>query len=239
MTFPSPLERGVLVRRYKRFLADVVLDGGEAATVHVPNSGSMMGLTAPGSTVWLSRSTDPKRKLALTLEMIRPPDGPLVGVNTMRTNRIAETAIRDGLIPELTGYDRLRREVRYDHDSRIDLLLEEDDGRPPAYVEVKNVTLSRAAGLVEFPDAVTTRGAKHLAALERVVQSGGRAVMLFIAQRGDGDRFATADDIDPTYGAALRRAASQGVEVLCYSYDLTPAAIRLNRRIPWRDGDRG
>lgn len=238
MAFPSPLERGTLVRRYKRFLADVVLDGGEATTVHVPNSGSMMGLTAPGSAVWLSRSTDPKRKLALTLEMVRPPDGPLVGVNTMRTNRLAEAAVRDGLIPELTGYDRLRREVRYDHDSRIDLLLEHD-GRPPAYVEVKNVTLSRAPGLIEFPDAVTARGAKHLAALERVIQAGGRAVMLFIAQRGDGDRFATADDIDPTYGAALWRAASQGVEILCYAYDLTPATIRLSRRIPWPDGDRG
>lgn len=227
MIFPAPLERGILIRRYKRFLADVVLADGSETTVHVPNSGSMLGMNMPGLPVWLSRSADPKRKLPLTLEMVQLPTG-LVGVNTMRPNRLAEAAIGDSVIPELTGYDVVRREVRYDSDSRIDLLLGHPD-RAPAYVEVKNVTLSRSAGLAEFPDCVTARGAKHLAALERVVEAGGRAVMLFIAQRGDCDRFVTADDLDPAYGAALRRAEASGVEVLCYDCHLTPETIRLNR----------
>lgn len=231
MIFPAPLERGTLIRRYKRFLADVLLQDGTETTLHVPNSGSMLTLNAPGLTVWVSRSPDPKRKLPLTLEMVELPTG-LVGVNTMRPNRLAEAAIREGRIPELTGYDVIRREVRYDSDSRIDLLLEHP-GRSPAYVEVKNVTLSRQPGLAEFPDCVTARGAKHLGALERVIQAGGRAVMLFIAQRGDCDRFTTADDLDPAYGAALSRAAAEGVEVLCYDCHLTPETIRLNRPLGW------
>lgn len=227
MIFPAPLERGILIRRYKRFLADVLLNDGTETVVHVPNSGSMLTLNAPGLPVWLSRSADPKRALPLTLEMVELETG-LVGVNTMRPNRLAEAAIRDGLIPELTGYDVLRREVRYDADSRIDLLLQHP-GRAPAYVEVKNVTLSREPGLAEFPDCVTARGAKHLGALERVVQAGGRAVMLFIAQRGDCHRFQTADDLDPTYGAALKRAEANGVQVLAWACDLSPTAIRVAR----------
>ncbi len=227
MRFNSPLERAVLIRRYKRFLADVILADGTETTVHVPNSGSMLTLDAPGLPVWLSRSADPKRKLALTLEMVELPTG-LVGVNTLRPNRLAEEAIGEGVIPALTGYDRIRREVRYDVDSRIDLLLEAE-GRPSAFVEVKNVTLSRVPGLLEFPDCVTARGAKHLGALERVVAAGGRAVMLFVAQRNDGDRFATADDLDPAYGAALRRARAAGVEVLVWACRLTPDEARLER----------
>ena len=223
MIFPAPLERGILIRRYKRFLADVMLKDGTETTIHVPNSGSMLTLNTPGLPVWVSRSPDPKRKLPLTLEMVELPTG-LVGVNTMRPNRLAETAIRDGIIPELAGHDVIRREVRYDSDSRIDLLLEHPD-RSPTYVEVKNVTLSREPGLAEFPDCVTARGAKHLGALERVVEAGGRAVMLFIAQRDDCDRFQTADDLDPAYGAALRRAEAAGVEILVRACDLSPQAI--------------
>lgn len=227
MNFPAPLERGTLIRRYKRFLADVMLEDGSETTVHVPNSGSMLGMNMPGLPVWLSRSADPKRKLPLTLEMVELPTG-LVGVNTMRPNRLAEAAIRDGMIPELTGYDVIRREVRYDTGSRIDLLLEHPD-RAPAYVEIKNVTLSREPGLAEFPDCVTARGAKHLGALERAVEAGGRGVMLFIAQRGDCGRFVTADDLDPAYGAALRRAEASGVEVLAWDCDLCPQGIRIGR----------
>lgn len=230
MRFNSPLERAVLIRRYKRFLADVALADGTEATAHVPNSGSMLTLDAPGLPVWLSRSNDAKRKLPLTLEMVELPTG-LVGVNTMRPNRLAEAAIADGVIPALAGYDRIRREVRYDLDSRIDLLLEAD-GRAPAYVEVKNVTLSRAPGLMEFPDCVTARGAKHLGALERVVAAGGRAVMLFVVQRGDGDRFATADDLDPAYGAALRRARAAGVEAMAWACRITPRDVALDRPLP-------
>lgn len=231
MIFPSPLHRAVLLRRYKRFLADVRLEDGTETTVHVPNPGAMLGLTTPGSPVWLSRSPDPKRKLPLTLELIEA-DGGLVGVNTMHPNRIAEAAIAAGAVPELTGYAGLTREVRYDIDSRIDLLLT-DPERGPAYVEIKNVHFLRRPGLVEFPDCRTTRGVKHLKALERVVEAGGRAVMLFVVQRMDGEAFTTADDLDPAYGPALRAAAAAGVEVLCYACHVSPEQIRLGRRLPW------
>ena len=241
MRFKSPLERGTLIRRYKRFLADVTLADGSETTVHVPNPGAMLGLTEPGLPVWMSRSPDPKRKLPLTLEMIDLPGAGLVGVNTMNPNRIGEVALADDLIPELGGYPILRREVRYDENSRIDILLQGGDGRgglapdrPSAWVEIKNVHFSRAPGLAEFPDCRTERGVKHLKALERVVDAGDRAVMLFILQRMDCAAFTTADDIDKAYGPALRDAASHGVEVLCYSCHLTPEAIRLDRAIPWR-----
>lgn len=237
MRFKSPLERGTLIRRYKRFLADVVLADGTETTIHVPNPGAMLGLTEAGLPVWMSRSPDPKRKLPLTLEMVELPETGLVGVNTMNPNRIAEIAIADGAVPELAGYPILRREVRYDENSRIDILLQGDPDaltRPSCWVEIKNVHFSRVPPLAEFPDCRTERGVKHLKALERVVQAGGRAVMLFVVQRMDCDAFTTADDIDRAYGPALRLAASQGVEVLCYSCHLTPEAIRLDRALPWR-----
>ena len=237
MRFKSSLERGTLIRRYKRFLADVVLAEGGETTIHVPNPGAMPGLTEPGLPVWMSRSPDPKRKLPLTLEMIDLPGAGLVGVNTMNPNRIAELAIAGGMVPELTGYPILRREVRYDENSRIDILLQSDPDalqRPSAWVEIKNVHFSRRPPLAEFPDCRTERGVKHLKALERVVDAGDRAVMLFVIQRMDCDAFTTADDIDRAYGPALREAASRGVEVLCYSCHLTPEAIRLDRAIPWR-----
>lgn len=237
MRFKSPLERGTLIRRYKRFLADVVLKDGAETTIHVPNPGAMLGLTEPGLPVWMSRSPDPRRKLPLTLEMIDLPDAGLVGVNTMNPNRIGEAAISRGAIPELTGYQILRREVRYDENSRIDILLQTDPDflqRPSCWVEIKNVHFSRTPGLAEFPDCRTERGVKHLKALERVVRAGGRAVMLFIVQRMDCGAFTTADDIDRAYGPALREAASQGVEVLCYSCHLTLEAIQLDRALPWR-----
>ena len=237
MRFKSPLEHGTLIRRYKRFLADVALPDGSQTTVHVPNPGAMLGLTAPGLPVWLSRSLDPKRKLPLTLEAVLLPDAGPVGVNTLNPNRIAEAAIPRGEIPELVGYPILRREVRYDENSRIDILLQSDPDalqRPSCWVEIKNCHFSRTPPLAEFPDCNTVRGVKHLKALERVVQAGGRAVMLFIVQRIDCDSFTTADDIDRAYGPALRDAASRGVEVLCYSCHLSSEAIRLDRALPWR-----
>lgn len=237
MRFKSPLERGTLIRRYKRFLADVTMADGTETTIHVPNPGAMLGLTEPGLTVWMSRSPDPKRKLPLTMEMLDLPGAGLVGVNTLNPNRIGETALAADAIPELTGYPILRREVRYDENSRIDILLQSDPDalqRPSAWVEIKNVHFSRKSGLAEFPDCRTERAVKHLKALERVVDAGGRAVMLFIVQRMDCTEFATADDIDKSYGPALRQAASHGVEVLCYSCHLTPEAIRLDRALPWR-----
>ena len=237
MRFTSALERGTLIRRYKRFLADVVLEDGTETTIHVPNPGAMLGLTAPGLPVWMSRSPDPKRKLPLTLEMVELPDAGLVGVNTMNPNRIAEAAIARGEVAELAGYPALRREVRYDENSRIDILLQSDIHameRPSAWVEIKNCHFSRQAGLAEFPDCNTVRGVKHLKALERVVDAGGRAVMLFVIQRMDCEAFTTADDIDRAYGPALRDAAAHGVEVLCYDCHLTTEAIGLRRPVPWR-----
>jgi sugar fermentation stimulation protein A len=232
MQFQQRLTRGTLLRRYKRFFADVRLEDGREVTAHVPNPGAMLGLNQPGLSVRLAWSSDPKRKLAWTLEMIEAGGG-LIGVNTLHPNRLAEEAIRAGRIGELDGYAELRREVRYDTDSRIDILLAAP-GRPPAYVEVKNCHLQRQPGLAEFPDCVTTRGVKHLKALERVAADGGRAVMLFVIQRMDCDVFDTADDLDRAYGPALRQAAARGVEVLCYACHLSEDGIVLERPVPWR-----
>lgn len=216
MRFSAPLVEGRLVRRYKRFLSDVELHTGEMVTAHCANPGSMLGLTTPGSRVWLSRSDNPKRKLAFSWELIEVDLGrgaTLVGINTSSPNGAVASAIQNDLIPELTGYASLRREVRYGGNSRIDILLE-DEARPPCYVEIKNVHLMREAGLAEFPDSVTARGAKHLAALSQMAAASARAVMVYFVQRGDADAFALAEDIDPTYAAAFRAAAASGVEAL-------------------------
>lgn len=232
MRFPSPLVRGRLIRRYKRFFVDVDLDEGGVTTAHVPNPGAMLGLKDPGQAVWLSASDDPKRKLRHTLELVEHHGAP-VGVNTMNPNRLAAEAITAGLVPELAGYARLRREVSYDGDSRIDILLE-DDARPPCWVEVKNSHFLREPGVSEFPDCVTVRGVKHLKALERRVEAGERAVMFFVVQRSDCTQFDTADDIDQTYGPALREAARSGVEVLAWGCMLSPEAVVLDRPLVWR-----
>lgn len=233
MDFPTPLIRGQLVSRYKRFFADVALDaGGAALTVHCPNPGAMLGLNAPGLAVWLSRSDDPKRKLAHTLELVEVGGG-LVGVNTLHPNRIAAEAIAEGLIPELSGYPALRREAKYGENSRVDLVLEAP-GRPPCFVEVKNCHLLRGGALAEFPDSVTSRGLKHLGDLAREARAGARAVMLFVIQRADCTHFSAAADIDPAYAAGLAAAARAGVEVLCYDCDISSTRIRLSRRLPWR-----
>jgi sugar fermentation stimulation protein A len=232
MRFPQPLRRGRLVSRYKRFSADVVLDDEGPVTAHVANSGKMLGLLDPGNVCWVSRSEIATRKLPWTVELIEEPSGALVGVNTMLPNRIAAEAIVAGAIAELAGYPVLRREVRYGANSRIDILLE-DDNRPPAWVEVKNVHLLRRPGLYEFPDCVTARGLKHLGELGERAEAGDRAVMLFCVQRGDGAAFETAPDCDPAYARGLLEAAHRGVEVLCYDCSVAPDGITLRRRVPW------
>ncbi|MEZ5842301.1 MAG: DNA/RNA nuclease SfsA [Hyphomicrobiaceae bacterium] len=234
MLFPSPLRRGRLVKRYKRFLADVVLDTGESVTATCPNTGSMMGLTEPGSVVWLSESDSPTRKYRHTWEMVEADlgKGPsLVGINTGHPNKLVAEAIEAGRIANLKGYPLLRREQKYGVNSRIDLLLE-CARKGLCYVEIKNVHMMRRAGLAEFPDSVTERGAKHLGELAAMVTAGHRAVMLFLIQRSDAKRLSLARDVDATYGAAFDRAVAAGVEVMAYRCRISPEEIAVERQVP-------
>jgi sugar fermentation stimulation protein A len=231
MILPSPLLSGRLVRRYKRFFSDVLLKDGQAVTAHCPNTGTMLGVAEPDSEVWLSVSDNPKRKLPYTWELVRA-DGALVGINPLNANRVVSGALETGAVPGVDQYGSIRREVRYGEGSRVDFLLSEP-GLPDCYVEVKNVHLARQNGLAEFPDAVTARGAKHLAELARVKAAGSRALMLFLVQREDCDRFQVAEDIDPAYGAALGAAVEAGVEVLCLACQVSLTDITVVRRIPF------
>ncbi len=226
-----------LVRRYKRFLCDAILEEtGERITASTPNTGSMMGLLDEGNRIWLSVSDDPKRKYAHRWELVEvsgPAGAALVGLNTALPNALAAEAIGAGLIPDLAGYSAIRREVRYGEEkSRIDLLLE-DDGKPPVYVEVKNVTLSRRAGVAEFPDAVTARGAKHLRELARMARSGrARAAMIYLVQRTDAEVFTLAEDIDPAYKAEWLKARDAGVVMLAVSCAISPREITVRNLLP-------
>jgi len=231
MEFASPLIRGTLVQRYKRFLADVRLDDGSFVTATCPNTGTMLGLTDPGMTIHLSRSDSPTRKYAHTWEMTDRPGFGLIGINTGRPNSLVEKAINAGLIESLTGYDGIRREVKYGTNSRIDLLLEKD-GRPPCYVEVKNVTLYRKPKLAEFPDCPTERGTKHLAELAAMVKAGHRAVMVYCIQGGGAEAFALTPDIDPIYDNAFRKARAQGVEAIAVTCHVGLERISVTGTVP-------
>ncbi len=219
MKFSAPLVSGRLVKRYKRFLADVLLDqDGAAITAHCANPGSMLGLKDPGSRVWLSLSDNPNRKLKYSWEVIEA-DGALVGINTAHPNGLVEEALQDGRIPELAGFDSLKREVKYGKNSRIDILLEGGDGAK-TYVEVKNVHLMRQPGFAEFPDSVTSRGAKHLGELADMVGEGHRAAMVFLVQRPDCGTLGLAADLDPAYAAAFAAARAAGVEAYAIGCDV-------------------
>jgi sugar fermentation stimulation protein A len=231
MEFAQPLLRGRLLRRYKRFLVDIALDGGETITAHTPNTGSLRTCLEPGAEAWVSRSDNPKRKLAYTWELVRAGGG-LVGVNTSLANRLAEEAIRAGRIPELDGYATVRREVRYGERSRVDLLLC-DGPQPPCWVEIKNVSMG-LDGEAAFPDAVSARATRHMGELAAQVRAGQRAAVLFAVQRMDCTRFRPADEIDPAYGVALRRAAAAGVAVLAWRAEVSPRAIALAAPLPVR-----
>ncbi len=234
MKFSSKLVKGTLVKRYKRFLADVRLEDGTVITATCPNTGSMMGLTVPGICVWLSVSDNPKRKYAHTWEMLDLEfDGRAarVGINTGNPNKIVTEAIRGGAVAELRGYENLRNEVKYGINSRIDVLLE-DAERPPCYVEVKNVHLLRKPGIAEFPDSVTERGTKHLREMANMVAEGARSVMLYLIQRDDAESLGFAADIDPTYVESLEWAISNGVEAIAYSCKLDENGIELDRAVP-------
>jgi len=227
MKFDDTLVQGKLIKRYKRFLADVELQDGSVVTAHCANSGSMMGLKEPGYPVYLSPNRNPKAKLDWRWEMVDVGSS-LVGINTSRPNHIVEEAIRTESVKELRGYENIRREVKYGQNSRIDLLLE---GPGLCYVEVKNVTLSDGEAAL-FPDAVTARGTKHLNELMDMVAEGHRAVMFYLVQRSDCTSFAPADKIDPTYASTLREAVRAGVEIVCYSCDLTPEKIEVAKPLP-------
>ena len=231
MEFSCPLIPGKLIRRYKRFLADVELQDGREATAHCANPGAMLGLNSPGMRVWLEPNDDPKRKLKFAWKLVELPSGAMAGIDTGVPNKVVGEALRDGTIAGLDGYEEIRPEQRYGESSRIDFLLTGRD-RPDAYVEVKNVHLMRQDGLAEFPDSVTKRGAKHLDELANMARHGHRAVMLYCVQRDDCDRFDLAADLDPAYAEAFERAVAQGVEVLVFRCTLDTTRISLERAIP-------
>lgn len=235
MKISPPLQEVTLLRRYKRFLADVRDADGNEFTVHCPNTGSMKNCVVEGGPCWISDSGNPKRKYRHTLEVTSTPGGFRAGVNTGRANALVQEVIERGLVPELAGYDSIRREVPYGEErSRIDLLLE--GGAGPCYVEVKNVTLETGSGEGQFPDAVSARGAKHLRELQRLAESGVRTVLFYCVQHTGIERVLPAREIDPAYTAALEEAVAAGVEVLAYGARIEPDEIALERAIPFSLG---
>jgi len=226
-----PMVSGTLIRRYKRFLADVELETGEKVTAHCPNSGSMKGCAIPGSPVWLSMSDNPKRKYRYTWELIDVP-GTMIGINTLVPNRLVKQAIENGLIKELSGYEQVKAEVKTSAHTRLDLLLE-SPVKKKCYVEIKNCTLVEK-GVAMFPDAVTTRGQKHLDELEHLVSCGHRGVIFFLIQRMDAKSFKPADGIDKVYGEKLRKVVEQGVEVIAMDTVIDTQMIRVANSLPVR-----
>ncbi|AMA44679.1 DNA/RNA nuclease SfsA [Pseudomonas alabamensis] len=232
MLFAPELERGRLLRRYKRFLADIELPTGEQLTIHCPNTGSMLNCMREGGDVWFTRSNDPKRKLPGTWELSETPQGRLACINTGRANALVEEALRAGIITELAGFHTLRREVAYGEErSRVDFYLEYAEG--PAYVEVKSVTLGYPdSAVAAFPDAVTQRGAKHLRELASLARQGVRAVQLYCVNLSGVEAVRPAQEIDDAYAQALRAAVRDGVEVLAYGTRVETSGIVIDRPLP-------
>ncbi|ARE41459.1 Sugar/maltose fermentation stimulation protein [Rhodovulum sp. P5] len=215
MNFEVPLVRGRLTRRYNRFLADVTLDTGEEVVAHCPNPGAMLGLKDPGLPVWLEPNDDPRRKLRYGWRLVELEGGNWAGIDASLPNRVVREALEAGHIPELASYSGIRAEVKYGQRSRVDFLLTEP-GLPQTYVEVKNVHLRRTDDWAEFPDSVTTRGARHMEELAAMVAAGHRSVLVYLVQRTDCRRFRLAGDIDPAYAKACREAHDAGVQILCH-----------------------
>ena len=228
MRFPTPLIPATLIQRYKRFLADCRLEDGREVTAHCANPGSMLGLAEPGMRIWLEPNDDPKKKLKYGWRLVEHASGDFTGVDTSVPNRALKAALEAGQIAAFAAYSEVRAEVKYGQNSRIDFLLR-GEGLPDAYVEVKSVTLSRQPGLAEFPDSVTARGAKHLRELGDMAKAGHRAVMLYLVQRTDCDRFALAADIDPTYAAEFKAAAARGVERLVIGTQISPEGVEVSQ----------
>ncbi len=231
MRFQTPLVPGTLIRRYKRFFADVRLDhDGRDVTAHCPNTGPMTGLLDQGNRVWLEPNDDPKKKLKFGWRLLEHAPGQFTGVDTSLPNRIVKEALTEGRIAELDGYGTILPERKYGTNSRIDFLLQ-GDGRRDAYVEVKSVTLSRESGLAEFPDTVTDRGRKHLDDLAEVLRQGHRAMMLYLVQRTDCDRVSLAGDLDPAYLAAFRSAKGAGLEVIALGCAISSEEITVSQAL--------
>ncbi|WP_159566944.1 DNA/RNA nuclease SfsA [Budvicia diplopodorum] len=234
MQFPVPLQSATLIKRYKRFLADVITPGGEILTLHCANTGAMTGCAEQGDTVWYSTSLNPKRKYAHSWELTETQAGNLICVNTLQANALVKEAIEQGSIPQLSEYSSLRGEVRYgEENSRIDFLLE-DENRPSCYVEVKSVTLlDKTRGY--FPDAVTLRGQKHLRELQSMAERGHRAVLLFAVLHSGINQVSAAKHIDPAYATLFEQVQKHGVEVICYKAKLSPTEIILQEQISVMD----
>jgi sugar fermentation stimulation protein A len=226
------LTPGTLVKRYKRFLADVRLNSDDLVTAHCANSGSMKECAEPGRPVYLSFHDNPKRKLKYTWEMIKMPTS-LVGVNTMVPNRLVKKSIEKGLVEQLRGYENVKAEVKVSDKSRLDLMLTKGK-KEKCFVEIKNCTLVKD-GLASFPDAVTIRGRKHLVELQRLAKEGNRSIIFFLVQRMDAKAFSSADNIDPAYGKELRKAKNSGVEIIVYDVIIDLSEIVLGKKIPQID----
>ncbi|MEL7098168.1 MAG: DNA/RNA nuclease SfsA [Pseudomonadota bacterium] len=227
MRFQTELVPGVLTRRYKRFLADVVLPDGREVVAHCPNPGAMTGLAEPGTTVWLEPNDDPRKKLKFGWRLTELPGG-FACIDTGIANRVVAEALTARQIPALAGYETFRPEVKYDEGSRVDFLL--SGGGPDLWLEVKSVTLRRSGTLAEFPDTKTARGAKHLGALARRAAAGDRAMVLYMVMRTDCTEMAVAADIDPGYAAA--RDIARGVETLCHAAHITGKSVELGQQLP-------
>jgi sugar fermentation stimulation protein A len=248
MRLPQPLVKGILTRRYKRFLADVVLDDGRTVTAHCPNPGAMLGLNQPGMTVWLSSSSDPRRKLAFTLELVEA-DGGLVGINTQHPNRLVAEALSAGAIPELAGYETVRPEVAYGQASRVDFLLTgavrldcrlevkncsgTDTKAERHWLEVKNSHYCRVPGLAEFPDCAAARSTRPMDELANTVRQGNDATVPWVIQISGIDRFSVCRDIDPVFAAAVDRAQDAGIQMLCYVCEMSTTVVTLGHQVPY------
>jgi len=231
MRFQTPLVPARLIRRYKRFLADMLLADGTEITAHCANPGSMMGLKDPGINCWLEPNDDPKKKLKYGWRLVEHDGGHFTGVDTALPNRMLRERLIARRVPELADYTLVHPEVKYGEKSRIDFLLT-GDGMPDAYVEVKSVTLSRQTGLAEFPDSVTTRGARHMDELASMAAQGHRAMVFFLVQRTDCAQVSLAGDIDPNYAQSFAKARAAGVEVIAYDCAITPEGVVLRNRLP-------
>ncbi|MEP2783093.1 MAG: DNA/RNA nuclease SfsA [Pseudoruegeria sp.] len=231
MRFQTPLIPATLIRRYKRFLADVRLPDEQEVVAHCPNPGGMLGLKDEGLKIWVEPNDDPKKKLKYGWRLVEHGDGHWTGIDTAIPNRVVKEALVAGQVAAMAAYKSVRPEVAYGKKSRVDFLLTQD-GLPDCYLEVKNVHFKRNGDLAEFPDSVTARGKKHLEELSEMVAEGHRAVMFYLIQRTDCTRFALADDLDPAYAEAFEKARAKGVEVLCYDCEISTKEITLGKVIP-------